>query len=276
MKFALVCGKRTEATKGARAVCPNPNCNAELIAKCGQFRPNHWAHKSKRNCDQWWEPETDWHRSWKNKYPVEWQEKFLSDDVTHEIHVADIRTIHGLVIEFQHSHIDPAERTTREKFYKNMVWLVDGTRLKRDYSRFLTGKNRFRRTNKKGFFIIDDPEECFPASWLGSLRPVIFDFRGTDPNEGINDSSNYLYCLSPKQDLRERLVVVFTRDMFVANTINGKFFKERQEPENQNNHPGQQIQSKQQLINTNRIIIRPRVSPYVFERGRWRKRYPRL
>ena len=39
-------------------------------------------------------------------------------------------TVHNLVIEFQHSHMDAQERTSREKFYKNMVWVVDGTRLK--------------------------------------------------------------------------------------------------------------------------------------------------
>ncbi len=94
-----------------------------------------------------------------------------------EKHIADVRTSHGLVIEFQHSHIDPEERTARENFYKNMVWVVDGTRLKRDYHRFLKGKKIFVNTKKQGYYFVDFPEECFPSAWLGSLVPVIFDFQ---------------------------------------------------------------------------------------------------
>ena len=67
MKYALVCGKRTEASKGARGVCPS--CRSDLVARCGNYRVNHWAHKGTRNCDTWWENETEWHRSWKNNFP---------------------------------------------------------------------------------------------------------------------------------------------------------------------------------------------------------------
>ncbi len=50
--------------------------------------------------------------------------------------MADVRTDKGLVIEFQHSYINPEERRQRENFYKNMIWIVDGTRLQRDFPRF--------------------------------------------------------------------------------------------------------------------------------------------
>lgn len=70
-------------------------------------------------------------------------------------------------IEFQHSHIQPRERTSREKFYRNMVWVVDGTRLKRDYQRFLRHKDHFHLV-KDGIFKVDDSEECFHPSWTGS------------------------------------------------------------------------------------------------------------
>jgi competence CoiA-like predicted nuclease len=174
MKFALVDNKRIEANKGAKGICPY--CGSELTARCGQIRINHWAHKKDSNCDPWWEPETEWHRLWKNYYPNDWQEIPLSDIQTGEKHIADVRTSHGLVIELQHSHLDPQERISRERFYKHMVWIVDGTRLKRDYPRFLKGKNHFRRTNKQNIFIVDFPDECFPPAWLKSSVPVIFDF----------------------------------------------------------------------------------------------------
>ncbi len=122
MKFAIVNGDKTEALKGVKGICPN--CGSELIAKCGELKMNHWSHKGIRTCDSWWEPETEWHRSWKNHFPNEWQENIRFDELKNEKHIADILPIDNLVIEFQHSHIEPQERISREKFYKNMVWVV--------------------------------------------------------------------------------------------------------------------------------------------------------
>jgi competence CoiA-like predicted nuclease len=113
MKFALIDKIKTEATKGAKGFCPF--CNSELIAKCGERKVNHWAHKGERNCDTWWENETEWHRAWKSNFPNEWQEVILTDETNGEKHIADIRTSNGLVIEFQHSYIDPTERIKRER-----------------------------------------------------------------------------------------------------------------------------------------------------------------
>jgi len=72
MKYALNDGNKVEASKGAKGFCPS--CGSELIAKCGEVNVNHWAHKGNRNYDSWWENETDWHRSWKDKFPMDWQE----------------------------------------------------------------------------------------------------------------------------------------------------------------------------------------------------------
>jgi competence protein CoiA len=174
MRIAHVCGKRTEASKGARGECPS--CGSDVIAKCGQVKVNHWAHIGKRNCDSWWEKETEWHRAWKNNFPIEWQEIPMPDELTSEKHIADVRTSHDLIIEFQHSHIDPEERYSREKFYQNMVWVVDGTRLKRDYPRFLKGINSLRNTTKPGHYVVDFPNKVFPNAWLDSSVPVILIF----------------------------------------------------------------------------------------------------
>ena len=99
-----------------------------MVAKCGRVKAWHWAHKGEPPCDPWWENETDWHRSWKNQFPADWQEQVAEDPVTGEKHIADVRTPHGLVIEFQHSPIDPVELHAREVFYRNMIWIVDGNR----------------------------------------------------------------------------------------------------------------------------------------------------
>lgn len=163
MKFALVDNSKTEAIKGAKGICPV--YGSELTAKCGEIKVNHWAHKKITSCDSWWENETEWHRSWKNSFPDDWQEIPLPDEHTGEKHIADVRTIHGLVIEFQHSKIETQERISRENFYKNMVWVVDGARLKGDYPRFLKGKKYFQKI-KEGFFLIDYPQTCFPSACL--------------------------------------------------------------------------------------------------------------
>ena len=80
MKFALVNGEKAEAQKGLRGICVN--CPSEMIAKCGDVKIPHWAHKSKVPCDSWWENETEWHRKWKNLFPREWQEKTHTDSAT--------------------------------------------------------------------------------------------------------------------------------------------------------------------------------------------------
>lgn len=116
MEFGLINGNRAKAVKGYKGTCAH--CGAELIAKCGERKIHHWAHKANRNGDPWWESETEWHRRWKDNYSEDWREFQLRDEATNEEHIADVRTNHGLVIEFQHSNINPNERIAREKFYK--------------------------------------------------------------------------------------------------------------------------------------------------------------
>lgn len=50
-----------------------------------------------------------------------------------EIHRADIITSTGIVIEVQHSAITDLERHSRETFYQNMVWILDGSGFKKQF-----------------------------------------------------------------------------------------------------------------------------------------------
>src|SRR5262249_41966760 len=145
---------------------------------------------------RWWEPETEWHRTWKDEFPGEWQEKILYAS-TGEKYIADVHTSHGLVIEFQRSHIDPQERDSREHFYGNMVWVVDGTRLKKDYLRFFKAKDSFRPSPMRGFFFVPFPDECFPSTWLRTSAPVIFDFYCSKLSEPSDTLREALWCLLP-------------------------------------------------------------------------------
>lgn len=198
MKFALVNGEKTEAQPGLRrGTCIF--CQSDTIAKCGSVKIWHWAHKSKVACDPWWENETEWHRAWKNHFPKDWQEYLHTDPATQEKHIADIQTSTGLVIEFQHSSIRSEEMQKREVFYKNMIWVVDGTRLKKDALRFRKGINDRRNLIIKGFFLSLFPSECFPASWLKSSVPVYFDFDGiNNPIEQL-DEKRAFWCLFPER-----------------------------------------------------------------------------
>ena len=213
MRFALANGQRVEAYPGGRAKCRR--CSGEVIAKCGAHRVSHWAHRGMRDCDTWVEKETDWHRAWKNNFPAECQEFVQHDEQSGEKHIADVRTPHGLVIEFQRSHLDPLERAKRERFHGNMLWVVDGTRLQRDYPRFNGGRDHLRSTNMEGYFLLAFPDECFPAMWLDSSVPVIFDFRGVDENQPPDAFRDALWCLLPGRAEGSAVVVGVSREQFV-------------------------------------------------------------
>lgn len=134
MKFAIVNGIREEPTPKLRGICPC--CGSETIAKCGRFKIWHWAHKSRIDCDAWWENETEWHRRWKNQFPVDWQERVMRDTVAGGCHIADVYTDSGIAVEFQHSILAREELDSREAFYRNVVWVVDGSRNEFDRTYF--------------------------------------------------------------------------------------------------------------------------------------------
>ena len=118
MRFAVSSdGVRLGARRGAKAFCPG--CAQPVIAKCGDVKIAHWAHRFDQACD--WEPggETDWHLEWKNAAPPERQEVRIGR------HRADIVSPAGVVVELQHSHLSRARIAERESEYKRMVWLFD-------------------------------------------------------------------------------------------------------------------------------------------------------
>jgi hypothetical protein len=223
MQFALIDNQRKEAEHGQKGICPF--CSQPVIAKCGKIKINHWAHKSNEKCDNWSEPETEWHRTWKNIYPTDWQEKIMHDKKTNEKHIADVCTHDNLVLEFQHSYIKHEERILREQFYRNMVWIVDGTRLTRDFPRFIADeKARINYKDNKDIFLIFRPEKYFPPSWLKTIVPVIFDFKGTEQLEDEEDARNYIYCLFPLRIFGGGAIFArISRSSFVNTTRNGKW-----------------------------------------------------
>lgn len=216
MKFAMVNGECQEAKPGLSGTCEVTGL--PVIAKCGTVRSSHWALIGECERDSWGEPETPWHREWKNKFPKAWHE-VIHPAENGEEHRADVKTGQGFVIEFQHSHLDPQERAAREAFYQNMVWVVDGTRLKRDFPRFLEGRKNFMSGHKKGFFLVHFPEECFPVAWTNSSVMVIFDFQGTLPNDPQDRMRNTLWGLLPGRAKGRAVMIGISRQDFVATAM---------------------------------------------------------
>jgi hypothetical protein len=156
MQYALVDGKLQDPFFGGRGVCPI--CGALAIAKCGPRVLHHWAHAGRRNCDPWWESETEWHRAWKNHFPEDCREvsHTASDG---EIHRADIKTPTGIIIEVQHSAMTDLERQSREAFYANLVWVIDG---------------RSFRDNFDIYHLLPDPDSDIAQDivWAKASRPM--------------------------------------------------------------------------------------------------------
>ncbi len=225
MKFALVNGEKEEATKGAKGVCQV--CGSDLIARCGEVKINHWAHKGNRNCDDpWWENETDWHRTWKDNFPKEWQEVVQFDE-SGEKHIADVKTESGVVIEFQHSYLKPEERRSRNSFYSKLVWVIDGTRRKTD-------KYQFQKIYEEGVSVLEEflvkrvhfPEECrLLKEWFESNALVFFDFQEAIDSEQLDfwflfTTTNGIVYISPFS--REKFIE-FNKDNNFEEEINNLF-----------------------------------------------------
>jgi competence protein CoiA len=194
MQFALVGGERVEAQRGLRGACPA--CGAEVHARVGSVRVRHWAHMGCAPCS---EPETLWHRSWKSLFPAEWRER---DQVSEHgvAHRADIETNSGTVIEFQYSKLTAADQTARENFYRPLVWIVNGWRLKRP-RQTLPAEWEERPP------VMEDTEvrkvfnnatcSSMTRSWLGSPATVFFDFCDKDDPAAANEDRK-IWWIYPK------------------------------------------------------------------------------
>src|SRR5882672_8360632 len=173
MKFALVSGQRQEAQPNLSGQCRG--CGRPMVARCGEVRVWHWAHKGRLLCNPWCENETKWHRDWKDQFPDDWQE-IVHTAGDGERHIADVKTDRGWAIEFQHSSLKPEERRSRDAFYPKLIWVVDGKRRTRDEAQFLNALNEglpvgaWRRIFSDRCVLL--------RGWAGSNAPIFLDFGG--------------------------------------------------------------------------------------------------
>lgn len=123
-------GVRLKPYMGGRANCQF--CGGLLIAKCGDIYAWHWQHRKAFNCDDWKENETEWHRSWKACFDMDFQEVSIINNG--EKHIADIRLPNGTIIEFQNSAISSSTIKVREDFYNTMIWVINASAFKGNLS----------------------------------------------------------------------------------------------------------------------------------------------
>lgn len=272
---------RLKPAPKAHGLCPV--CKQKVQARCGKIRMWHWAHEKGCKCsDPWWENETEWHRRWKEAFPEDWREVVLQDETTGEIHRADVKLQNsGLVLEFQHSAIAPEELQSRVNFYQNMVWIADvrPSQFKLFMKRLIGGTGHFdlicgdeaeldlrvrdvlQRVVVANFelYVVRNPDEIFPKSWLGLSVPVIFDFASeqeasleinpmaanqlqgcyyaSGSSHAVSENSQKgitkrLWCLLPNEFGRPGCVCAFHRKDLIASLLaNGYWIRPQTPPE---------------------------------------------
>lgn len=221
MKFANVDGLKREAQPNLRGECRD--CNTRMTAKCGDHNLWHWAHYRKSECDRWWEPETSWHREWKNEFPEDWQEvRHSAPDG--EVHRADVKTAKENVLEFQYSVISPAERVSRENFYKPMNWVVCGTNWKRDLPSFQKAlKSALPISFAPLKLLMPVKGSSILERWAGSLCPVYLDFGNVNFHEPYEFHEPVLWRLKfNKQGTHAIAIPVSRRNFIEHHRNNGK------------------------------------------------------
>lgn len=207
MRYANVNGVKSEAQPKMRGVCRA--CDGEVVAKCGKHVIWHWSHLSLGTCDRWWEIETEWHRQWKDRFPEDWQEVVQYEPLTGEKHIADVRTEHGVVVEFQRSTIDPAEVNARESFYQRMVWVIDGTKSEFDSVNFSNMRSR-PDANGFAFFRWYSRSKLFHR-WH-TTTPVFIDF---------GDKYGFWRVCKFDPKRKEGFALLVDRSLFTAALIQG-------------------------------------------------------
>ena len=85
---------------------------------------------AKLKLERFFPGETQWHSDWKKAFPVHYREVTFINRAIGEYHRADIHTPCGTTIEFQNSPLSLTEMQSREAFYPNLIWLLNGKKFK--------------------------------------------------------------------------------------------------------------------------------------------------
>ena len=156
-------GNRIAPIKGGRGVCPG--CGGEMIAKCGDTKIHHWAHRRGDDCDTWREPMTDWHVAWQECFPEECREVWVGPNREHR---ADVKG-RGKILEVQKSPISAAEIQEREQFYGDMAWMLCGE----DFE----GRFKMWPVDVGGRILLGFKWKSMRRCWLAAEKDIYIHFR---------------------------------------------------------------------------------------------------
>ena len=114
------------------------SCKGELTVKNGNVRVQHFAHKSKCDCDDYDNDMSEWHRNWQRKFPLRNREVVLKlGEDNNSLFAENCRKTtrrtdvlcYGYAIEFQNSPITNEEFFERTWFYnhlgKKVIWVFN-------------------------------------------------------------------------------------------------------------------------------------------------------
>ena len=117
-----------------------------------------------------------------------------------------------------------------------MVWIVDGTRRKRDFKHFIEAfeyNNIWRIGENSSLWVLEYGHNYLPKEWQHSQVPVMFDFKGLlDRNEegyDIVSKRNPLWCLLPITGQNMNVLFKFDRNKLVEMVKGGGFVFKYQE-----------------------------------------------
>ena len=107
-----------------------PCCGKSLIPKVGNgVRSPHWAHCHAERCDEWWEPESEWHIKWRTDFSK--SNNIISVDIenvlekNNEKHFYDIRIDEKISLILRRARLSSEQLQLRENFFGNMAWIVE-------------------------------------------------------------------------------------------------------------------------------------------------------
>ena len=179
MLYASLNNEKIEAVPDTRAICLL--CEKEVFSRCGEINVWHWAHLKDKSCDNWYEPETAWHKDWKNLFGKEFSEIIITKNG--KKHIADIHTKDDVVIELQNSVISKPVIRQREMFYgERMLWIINGINFKANFIIYSPSNSNLFYKVSQGFVhkrngqLLKEGEHCFYWKWsresIGSVELV--------------------------------------------------------------------------------------------------------
>lgn len=102
-----------------------------------------------------------------------------------------------------------------------MLWVIDGTRLKNDYTKFQNGTfELIGKPAEPALFFCHNPQSAIPKMWRNSNVPILFDFLGLEENIPQNDIRQFLFCVLPVIVDNKAIIVRMTRSTFIYNVQN--------------------------------------------------------